>query len=500
VNATPDTRRWPDRAWVQAALVLALGLAVYLPALGVRPLDNSEGHRVLPGWTMLRTGDWLKMEMFEQGYLRKPPGMSWAVAGTSSLLGETVLAARLPSALAAIALGLATWWFVRRWLGGRWGVPAAAACLLMPQMWAPGRSAEIEMLNTFGTGLMALGLLDLVLRRPGAGTLTGLLAGALGAGGIVVCAAAKGPASATVLLGVLTVVSAIIARGLAPAGAGVRVLASVVLGIASTAALAAAVLLANAGPDVIREDVAGAFLWTPGRLMGVALLLPLAALSAAPISLALGFPWLGRSRRLIAPDDRAVLVGAVCGGAWLVSVGLLVLAGVSNPRYALPAAVLIPPVAAALLAHLSRAGTHRAPATLIGAALVIGALVNIALAARPTFDQRAGPEAARTLALGLTPGRPAIVWADDAIEARPDVLDLLAKNATGGPVRIVWAKHRMLRAELPENTRGDAYMLLRTDAGSPETARFAASIESGRLREVARAGIRGWSFALYRRN
>ena len=48
---------------------------------------------MVPGWTMLRTGDWWHVEMFGQAYFRKPPGMPWAIAGASALLGETEFAA-----------------------------------------------------------------------------------------------------------------------------------------------------------------------------------------------------------------------------------------------------------------------------------------------------------------------------------------------------------------------------------------------------------------------
>jgi len=488
------------RGVVQAAIVLVVAGLVYLPLLGSRPLDASEGHRVVPGWTMLRTGDWWRMEMFELGYLRKPPGMSWAVATSSALLGETVFAARLPSALAAIALSLLTLVFVRRWLGGAWGMWAGLACALTPLFWAPGRSAEIEMLNLLGTGMLALGLLDLVLDQRGAAARVPV--GAItAAGGVIVCAAAKGPASAGVLLGVLAVVGVLAATGRAPRRTLWAAGLATACGLLALVPIGIALNGANAGPDVVRQDVAGDFLWSRERLAGVALLLPLAWLSAAPMSLALVPPLFRRVRRVMGPSDDAIRVSAVCGAAWLASVLLMVVAGVSNARYAMPAAVLLPPVVAAILKWLDRGGSARGPALVVLAGLLTMAAGNLWLSARPTPDQLAGPVAARMLASGLSGGATAIVWADDAIEARPDVLDLLAKAAAsdGRRVRVVWAKPRMLAGALPESTRGDAYLLLRTDRDSGEQLRYRTQIERKGLTPVAKASIRTYEFTLFRR-
>lgn len=483
---------------LHAAVVLLVASAVYLPWLSTRPLDASEGHRVVPGWTMLRTGDWWRMEMFELGYLRKPPGMSWCVAASSSVLGETVAAARLPSALSAIALAMLTFAFVRRWLGAAAGAWAGLACALMPLLWAPGRSAEIEMLNTLGTGMMALGLLDLALRREQRGVWRGAV---VAAAGIVVCAVAKGPASVTVLVGTLGVVLVMGATGRTPRRAVVAAGLAVAAGVLALMPLGLALHGANAGPDVVRQDVASDFLWSRDRLLGVALLLPLAWLSASPASWAIVFPLLAGFRRVLGADDRAMNVATACAAAWLASVGLLVLAGVSNARYAMPAAVLLPPIVGALLAHMSRERRGVLPAFVIVAALLALAGGNLWLSARPTPDQLAGPIAARTLASGLASGLTAIVWADDAIEARPDVLDLFEKAGAsdGRRVRVVWAKPRMLAGELPDSTRGDAYVLLRTDAASGEGSRYRTQVERKGLIPVATAKIRSYEFTLFRR-
>src|SRR5690606_4823581 len=91
---------------------------------------------------------WLLPRMFGQAYLRKPPGMYWAIAGSSALFGESEWAARAVSAAAATALALVACLFATRWFGRPWGLVAGLAQALMPLMWLPGRSAEIEALTT----------------------------------------------------------------------------------------------------------------------------------------------------------------------------------------------------------------------------------------------------------------------------------------------------------------------------------------------------------------
>jgi 4-amino-4-deoxy-L-arabinose transferase-like glycosyltransferase len=69
-----------SRLWVQVVLTLAAACLAQLPWLGSSGLSQSEGHRAIPGWTMLERGNWIVPHLFEQPYLRKPPGMPWAVA------------------------------------------------------------------------------------------------------------------------------------------------------------------------------------------------------------------------------------------------------------------------------------------------------------------------------------------------------------------------------------------------------------------------------------
>jgi len=88
-------------------LVLALWAAIYLPGLGSTELRGEEGRRILPAVTMIETGEWVVPYVGGKPFLRKPPLMNWLVALSFKITGvQNEWTARLPSALAVLALGL----------------------------------------------------------------------------------------------------------------------------------------------------------------------------------------------------------------------------------------------------------------------------------------------------------------------------------------------------------------------------------------------------------
>src|SRR5262245_42956101 len=104
----------PPSPFGQAALVVMACLAVYWAGLSHAGLSASEGFRVIPAFEALERNDWLVITLFGQLYLRKPPGMVWAVAVASMLVGETEFAGRSVSALASTLNALPCLWFARR--------------------------------------------------------------------------------------------------------------------------------------------------------------------------------------------------------------------------------------------------------------------------------------------------------------------------------------------------------------------------------------------------
>ena len=210
--------------------------------------------------------------------------------------------------------------------------------------------------------------------------------------------------------------------------------------------------------------------------------------SMLPASFALLFPW-GPDARTEAnrdhPDwtpDRFSLARTLAL-AWLLAVLVFMLFGVRNPRYTLPAACLLPPLAGAYLSGLgswlvptrnriARVLTLGRPAVLV-LALLIGAFVyvrTIEANRRATSATPVGAHIADALGpfLGTT-DRPVTVIADDAIEARPELLLALERSAraAGHDLRVRWIPGfgGELPADLPD---GPVLALLRVDPESPE--------------------------------
>ena len=132
------------------ALLALAGALVYLPALGARDVWNPDEARYAEvAREMRERGSWLIPHLNGQVYGEKPPLFFWAVAAASVPLGGvTEAAARLPSALAAIAALLLTFSIARRLFGRRAAWLAAAA---LGTCWAVlwhGRFGQIDMLLT----------------------------------------------------------------------------------------------------------------------------------------------------------------------------------------------------------------------------------------------------------------------------------------------------------------------------------------------------------------
>jgi 4-amino-4-deoxy-L-arabinose transferase-like glycosyltransferase len=123
---TPASRRL-----AAVALLLALGLALYLPGLGREVLRHPlEARYALAAREMLRGGPWLVAHLFGEIYPDKPPLYFWATAALGWLDGGRIAeaTARLPAAAAAIAGVLLVARLGADLFGGRAGI--LAACVL----------------------------------------------------------------------------------------------------------------------------------------------------------------------------------------------------------------------------------------------------------------------------------------------------------------------------------------------------------------------------------
>ncbi len=147
--ATPPTTRTSrmNAGCVMAACAFSGLLAFY--GLGEGQLYRTEGLRAILGAAVLQKGDWIVPRLYDEPLLTKPPLMYDLIALASWPAGRvTVRSARLPSALAALAITILMALFMRRQLGDR---AAVLAALLMPMslLWLEkSSSAEIDMLQT----------------------------------------------------------------------------------------------------------------------------------------------------------------------------------------------------------------------------------------------------------------------------------------------------------------------------------------------------------------
>jgi hypothetical protein len=124
--------------------------------------------------------------------------------------------------------------------------------------------------------------------------------------------------------------------------------------------------------------------------------------------------------------------------------------------------------------------------------MMLGAWWFLALTSMaPTEDQRASVSAASHLA-GLA-NEEGEVWADDAIEARPDVIWQMQRESPWLHPR--WAKQQARHGEIPPP--GD-YLLIRTDSGSAEGARYEAVAKTTKLIRLGATQVRRYEFTLYR--
>jgi 4-amino-4-deoxy-L-arabinose transferase-like glycosyltransferase len=100
--------------WIYQALAVFIAL-LWLATLAARPLFNpDEGRYAEIPREMLSGGDWVIPHLNGLAYIEKPPLQYWATAATYRWLGPSVFAARLYTALTALATILLLWLAARR--------------------------------------------------------------------------------------------------------------------------------------------------------------------------------------------------------------------------------------------------------------------------------------------------------------------------------------------------------------------------------------------------
>ena len=126
-------------------IVILLWAALYLPALGSLAIKGEEGRRILPGITMLETGNYLVPQVGGETYFRKPPLINWLVAASFKIFGQqNEWTARMPSVIAVLLVALSFTTVSRPSLGPRGSTIAALIWLINAGIIEKGRLIEIE--------------------------------------------------------------------------------------------------------------------------------------------------------------------------------------------------------------------------------------------------------------------------------------------------------------------------------------------------------------------
>jgi 4-amino-4-deoxy-L-arabinose transferase-like glycosyltransferase len=152
-------------------LVLALGLALYLPGLGREILRHPlEAKYALAAREMLAGGPLLVAHLFGRLYPDKPPLYFWATAGLAALRGGGLdeTAARLPAALGALGALAATWALGRALFGPPAGLAAAAVLATSNLFFWYARQGHPDQFLTAAVALACLGLWRSLGAPPGA--------------------------------------------------------------------------------------------------------------------------------------------------------------------------------------------------------------------------------------------------------------------------------------------------------------------------------------------
>src|SRR2546428_7994518 len=136
------------------AVVVLVWAVIYLPALGAIAIKGEEGRRILPAVRMLETGNYIVPQIGSNPYFRKPPLVNWLVAASFKVFRvRNEWTARLPSALAVLAVAIAFVTVARASLGARGSIIAALIWMTNIGMIEKGLLIEIEALYVSLCGL-----------------------------------------------------------------------------------------------------------------------------------------------------------------------------------------------------------------------------------------------------------------------------------------------------------------------------------------------------------
>lgn len=473
-------RRVASHPVFQFVLMMLLCAFVTLPNFSAEGLTSSEGHRVIPAIEMLESGNYLVPTMFDQPYVRKPQMVPWLFSVALRIHDNPDLSPRLVSGLAFTLMIVGSWFFARRWFGKNAGFPAAFALGLTPLYWSPARAAEIESIHNLFTAIGAWIVIELCVRSH---KKTPALLWQLGLFAISLCMLlTKGPAGFPIMLGVLLACMSLSSTTRERIRALTRPSVWIPVIIASLIfAWHWSNTLQAAGLDAVVQTP-NAFMFESGRLLKLAGFIPVALLTAFPLTLAMLFPW--------GPDARAetienntlsdrLTIAKVIALAVPCALIVMMLTGVSNDRYAQPIlAPLAPLVGWLLTTQLTKKRTTILRILTLGGPAILAAilwsgfwfnLIKIEPDRRASSGKLQAQEAAHALIeeLESNPIEPTpVLVAHNMIEARPETLLYLrtALREAGHDLDIRWIPKLD-----PQHMPSASFAMIRTDQNGNES-------------------------------
>ncbi len=127
-----------------------VAVVLFFAGLGGLPLlEPDEGRNAEVAREMLVTGDWITPHFDNLTYLDKPVVFFWLVAASFRVWGTSEWAARIPSALMALATMLLTWILARRMFDDSTGFRAGVILATSPLTMALSRLVTFDMALTF---------------------------------------------------------------------------------------------------------------------------------------------------------------------------------------------------------------------------------------------------------------------------------------------------------------------------------------------------------------
>lgn len=146
-----------------ALALVAAALLLLIPIGGT--LWGSEGRWLVVAREMARSGNWFSMRLTREPYLDKPFGSYWLVALAARCLGGfSVIAGRLPGALAFMGTLAVTYMLGRRTLGARAGALGALLLALSPRLLMLADTTSADPQQLLGITVAMLLLLEAVER------------------------------------------------------------------------------------------------------------------------------------------------------------------------------------------------------------------------------------------------------------------------------------------------------------------------------------------------